>query len=206
MTIIEADMGKKKTRLLRGTVPNAKPKSAVSLAPCPWDMGASGKANQVGLIVEDRPDIDPETGKKTNPNGRRGARRDTWVSRYLLAGHITLPQANAARSLYAASHGKLRDDPLRSLRIYGGRIDGSISSDDPLAAAYDARRDFHRMWDMVPTFARPVIERVVLEDMPVWESHNSVVRGRHLDRLERGLEELASELNGKKARDGRIHH
>ena len=40
-----------------------------------WDHGAMGQANRIGLMVEERADVDPETGKKVNPNGVTGVRR-----------------------------------------------------------------------------------------------------------------------------------
>ena len=32
-----------------------------------WDHGAMGQANRVNMVVEERADVDPETGKKVNP-------------------------------------------------------------------------------------------------------------------------------------------
>lgn len=197
MTIHEAQMGKKKTKLKFGTNPMAKPRSEVSLAPCPWDMGASGQANRVGLVIEDRPDIDTETGKKHNPNNRKGVRRQLWVDVYLNRGKLTLAQVNAARSLYAASHGRLRDDPLMALKVYGSTIDRG-ASEDPLAAAVDARRDFHRMWGMIPEFAKPVIERVVLDDQAIWPGAGLTAWERHMDRLSRGLQALRDAMDGRR--------
>ena len=90
--------------------------------------------------------------------------------------------------LYRASVGKLSDDPLAALRI-----DKLPAPSDPAGAAFDARRHFHRMWEHVPGYARTVIERVVLEDRPVWATSGQQ-KARHLDRLARGLEELAEAM------------
>ena len=156
-------MGKKKARLKIGTSIRPQKTGEVSLAPSPWDMGASGPANREGLVREGRPFVDPETGQESNPNGIHGMRRQTWVDRYVRNGTLTTRQANVARALYAASQGKLRQDPLSALRI-----DRTGEVNDPQAASVDARRDFHRMWAMVPEYAKAVVERVVLEDRPVW--------------------------------------
>jgi hypothetical protein len=184
-----------KRKLKKGTNPQAKPSSAVSLPAVPWDMGAIGKANQDGLVREGRPFVDPETGKKTNPNGIYGMRRQSWIDRYLRNGTITIRQANAARSLYAASQGKLRQDPLAAMRI-----DRSHDSHDPEASAFDARRDFHRMWGMISDHAKPVVERVVLNDLPAWDGKTTGRSlQRHLQRLSDGLNELADKLDLRRA-------
>jgi hypothetical protein len=164
-----------------------KPRRAnITIRRTPWDFGASGPANQDGLIIEPRGDLDPETGRVTNPNTRLGARRETWVDRYLRVGKLTVAQASMARWLRDAAEGRGSQDPLQALRI-----DRQAGGSDPAAAAFDARRAFHRMWALLPAWARPVIERVVLEDRPLRSlCQSGQQEARHLDRLQRGLDEL----------------
>lgn len=182
----------KKAKLKRGTAIRAQKAARVSVARSPWDMGADGPANQQGLREEMRPFIDPQTGRKINPNGIRGVRRECWVDRYLRTGMLTVRQANVARALFTASEGRLREDPLSALFI-----DRGTDRPDPQGAAFDARRDFHRMWRMVPDYAKPIIERVVIEDLPVW-SRMGRARDQHLQNLGDGLTELGDRLDRKR--------
>ena len=166
-----------------------QPRAMVSLSEMPkyGDFGAQGPANQDGLIEEPRGHKNAE-GKTVNPNSMYGKRRKVWITTYLDQGKLTKKQHIVADMLYRASVGKLSDDPLAALRI-----DKLPAPSDPAGAAFDARRHFHRMWEHVPGYARPVIERVVLEDRPVWAS-SGPQQARHIDRLARGLEALAEAM------------
>ena len=154
----------------------------------PWDHGATGPANRLGLIEEAATEIDPETGREMkNPNRVTRMRRRPWVDAYVLQGKLTIAQASIARELRDAAEGARIADPLAALR---GQIDRQSRAPDPQAAAFDARRKFHRMWRRVPDFAKPVVEAVVVEDRPV----SSFARGssveRQMKRLAQGLDDL----------------
>lgn len=151
-----------------------------------WDRGAPGEANQVRLIDEPATEIDPETGKETpNPNGVRRRRRQTWVALYTKAGHISAAQAANAVKLCMASEGMRERDPLAAL---GDVRSGGRSDKD--AARVDARRYFRRLWDAIPSSSRPVVERVVILDEPIWRG-NQATRARHFKRLQAGLDAIA---------------
>lgn len=165
-----------------------KAKAPVTLyTPTTWDQGASGPANQERLMTEAATDLDPDTGKETpNPNGIRRRRRESMVILLRRQGHITDAQANAALRLWMASRGSAERDPLAALNGHAPiRGDG-----DPLAARIDARREFLAMWHKVPQSSRPVMERVVLDDQPVWGT-NPDTRARHIQRLRTGLDAIA---------------
>ena len=153
----------------------------VSLAPSPWDMGAAGKANQERLTTEPATDFDPETGRETpNPNGVRRRRRESWVRIY---GHRNLSEAQvaAAEKLRMAAEGMRERDPLAAIgevRTAGG---------DPQVAYVDARRYFRQLWAAIPLASRPVVERVVLDDLPIWSGCGRAAWGRHMQRLSDGL-------------------
>ena len=156
----------------------------VSLAPMPsgWDEGAKGPANQDGLRTEPATDFDPETGKETpNPNGVMRRRRDDWIARYYRAGHLTKEQAAAGAKLRMAAEGMRERDTLEALRV-----DRRSGGSDPEAARVDARRYFRELWARVPRASRPVVERVVIDDLPIWHGNPSQ-RERHLERLRSGL-------------------
>ena len=180
-------MAKKRLRnrqALRG-VTAEKP---VTPPPAPWDHGANGPANRHGLIVEPATEADPVTGKDVpNPNGVTRARRRPLVDTYLLQGKLTIAQANIARELRNAAEGARNADPLAALR---GQIDRDSRAPDPQAAAFDARRKFHRMWRHVPNCAKPVIEAVVIEDMPITRFAKGSSAEREMKRLAQGLDDL----------------
>lgn len=177
---------KKKPALKFGShQPRVHP-SRITLAAVPWDMGADGPANQAGLEVEQATDIDPETGKETpNPNGviRRRRRWDGWPERYCVRGVITRDQLVIAIELRNAAAGRPTADPLAAIYI------DRTSVSDPEADRIDARQKFHRMWAVVPEYARPVINRVVIEDQAIWRT-GLLRRESHEDRLRRGLDDL----------------
>ncbi|NPD16267.1 hypothetical protein HOY34_13790 [Xinfangfangia sp. D13-10-4-6] len=170
--------------------PNGRGKAKpVTLAaqPTSWDRGADGPANQERLRTEPVTDFDPETGKETpNPNGVKRRRRDDWVTRYHRAGHLTDKQAATAQSLRMAAEGMRERDPLAALPI-----DRRAGQSDPEAARVDSRAWFRRMWAMVPVSSRPVVERVVLDDQPIWSGGGIVARDRHMLRLCAGLDAIA---------------
>ena len=154
-------------------------------APTRWDMGAEGRANQDGLRTEPATDIDPETGRETpNPNGVRRRRRDDWVQRYVAAGHLSHTQAAHASTLRLAAEGMCERDPLARI----GDIRGT--GGDPHSARIDARRFFWGLWKRIPQDCRPVVERVVVDDMPI-RGGNSAQRSRYMERLRRGLDAMA---------------
>lgn len=168
----------------------AKPASAVSVAPMPWDMGAIGPANRHRLREEPATDIDPETGKDTpNPNGVRRVRRQSWVEVYHLQGKLTKAQAAAAANLYAAWAGHPARDPLAAI---GETVDRTPYT-DPQSKIVDARRMFRAMWARVPMASRPVIEHVVLNERPLrsmagcTDGHTA---DRHMLRLREGLDAI----------------
>lgn len=177
----------KTTAYTKGAKKRAR-KAPVTVAAMPtsWDRGADGPANQIGLRTEPATDIDPETGKETpNPNGVKRRIRDNWVERYRKSGKINNEQAAKADRLRMASEGMRERDPLAALS--GVRHRGGF---DQEAARVDARRYFREMWAEVPQSSRPVVERVVLDDLPIWHG-NSAMRERHMKRLCDGLDAIS---------------
>jgi hypothetical protein len=165
----------------------AQPKP-VSLAAMParWDEGAQGPANQDGMRTEPATDFDPETGKETpNPNGIKRRRRDDWATRYHRAGNLSKQQVASAARLRMASEGMREQDPLAAIRI-----DRRAGGSDQEAARVDARRYFRELWAHVPQSSRMVVQRVVLDDLPIWRGGSPAQRERHMVRLRAGLDAL----------------
>ena len=163
-------------------------KPGVTLPEMPWDRGADGPANQIGLVEEPRGEVDEKTGKVKNPNGVKGVRRRLWVETYWQQGKISRGQLNVARELLDAHEGRKAQDPLAAIKI-----DRQTGKPDPQAAAFDKRRKFHAMWEQVPLFARPVIEHVVINNRPLRAMAGcSSARSaeRHAERMRKGLDIL----------------
>lgn len=135
----------------------------VSLAPSPWDFGATGPANRAGLEIEDAADIDPETGEVINPNNVKRARRASTADEGFAAGLLTKAHVMAARELKALNEGGVMGggDPLAAIVIKspGG------SPFEPQAALFDARRKFHAVWRRIPVECSVAIERFIISDM-----------------------------------------
>lgn len=155
----------------------------ITIPVTPWDMGAAGPANRIGLVTEERGEINPATGKRENPNGVRGVRRETWAWRYLRAGKLSQEQWIAAAQLRDASEGLVAVDPLAAILI-DRRLPG-----DPQAARVDGRARYRAMMAVAPKASHPVIERVVIADLAVW-SRGGREMDRHLDRLREGLDAI----------------
>lgn len=77
----------------------------------PWDHGATGPANRRGLVVEQRGDIDPDTGETINPNGITGARRIDLLQYWHKRGTISTAGYNAAVHLKDAFDDTFRSKP-----------------------------------------------------------------------------------------------
>lgn len=175
-------MTKAKTKSARRGA-KAKP----TIAGTPWDQGAAGLANRHRLRQEPATEIDPETGKETpNPNNVKRMRRQSWVSIYEGAGHLDKRQVAAAEKLRMAAEGMQDRDPLAALDAVRVRGCG-----DPQAARVDARRFFHELWAQVPLASKPVIERVVIDDLAIWSGGGTAMRERHIKRLCEGLNAIA---------------
>lgn len=152
-----------------------------------WDQGAAGPANRERLHEEPATDIDPETGRETpNPNGIRRQRRKTWAEVYAKAGSITPRQHAAAVTLRMAADGMPDRDPLAAI----GEVRIRQSAGDAAAARIDARRFYHKLMARIPMASIPVVERVVVDDLPIWHG-NSAQRERHMQRLRDGLDAIA---------------
>lgn len=154
----------------------------MTIRSAPWDIGATGPANQDGLRTEPATDIDPETGRETpNPNGVHRKRRDCWPERYFRDGHIDAAQLAAALRLRMAAEGMRERDPLAAL----GEV-RTLGDGDGLANHVDRRAWFREMWEAIPQASRPVVERVVVDDLPV-QGISDGFKERQYSRLRTGL-------------------
>ena len=153
-------------------------KPSVTLPEMPWDRGADGPANRIGLVEEDAVDLDPATGRRQNPNNVKRVRRVFWANVYARQGRITDRQLLTALELFVAAAGASRQDPLAA---YGLKVDDFTGKKEPEAGKYDSRRRFREMWARAPLYTRPALEWVVVYNrsaasMPGAKSGQSVER------------------------------
>jgi hypothetical protein len=167
------------------------PTMQITVRPFPWDLGPKTAPQVQNKVVEEVVHLDG--GRVVNPNGVIRTRRQTWVARYAAQGKLTALQALIAVELLEASLGMVQQDPLAALHI-DRRVGGCAQ-----AARVDARRKFRSMWAMVPGFARPVVEHVVLGDGSLRGMAGAASgqgEARALGRLQRGLDALALAWRG----------
>jgi len=98
-------MGKTKRRKVNQ---RAQSNKSVTLAGSSWDMGATGQANRIGLVIEARGDLDPETGKTVNPNAVKGARKIDMMEVYFRRGWISARGFTAGEMLRNAVEDTMR--------------------------------------------------------------------------------------------------
>lgn len=160
----------------------------VTLGALPWDMGPQTAMQRAGKVVEPVVHLDPETGKRSNPNGVLRTRRERWVDRYLRQGRLTTGQYAVACELIDAAEGRAAQDPLASLRV-----DRSYGDVDPMAAHVDGRAKFRQMWALVPVSSQPVLDHVLVQDRSLRSMAGCIdgrTEARHLGRLLAGLDAL----------------
>lgn len=155
----------------------AKPASSVTVAPTPWDMGATGPANRDRLREEEAVEIDPTTGRKQpNPNGVRRVRRVCVIEEYAKGGLITSMQLAAGANLRAMSEGVREKDPLCALEL-GVTAKGSMLKEE---LHVDRRRQFWKVWAVIPPECRTVVEWAAINDLPLQE----LIGARMFDQLD----------------------
>ena len=146
------------TKVRRKTRTRIKAQGKVTIARCPWDMGATGPANRRGLITEDAMDADPETGKVINPNGIKRARRVDMLEVWHRKGVISTAGYNAAE--------RLRDAFEATERAAGwpdnDRVQSSPKPDHAVTIQIDRMSRFHAFNKHVSADDKEIIGACVL--------------------------------------------
>lgn len=132
----------------------------VTIAATPWDHGATGAANRIGLVVEERGEIDAASGKVTNPNRVTGVRRvdllDFWHGR----GSITTGGMNAAKVLRAAYEQTMRAPPALP---DNDRVQATPKPDHAIDIQVDRISRYAKMMNLVADKDREIITACVLD-------------------------------------------
>ena len=146
-----------------------------------WDHGAMGQANRVNMVVEERADVDPETGKRVNPNGVTGVRRVDLLEFWRNRKSITEGGYQAAvrlRNAYEAT--MCRPSALPD----NDRVQSSPKPDHAISIQIGRISRFEVMMRGVRDTDRQIVRACVLD-------------GRHPSQL--------PQYRGDKSRDGFAH-
>ena len=124
-----------------------------------WDMGAMGPANRPGLVEEDAPTIDPETGEEFNPNGVKRMRRVDLLDLWHRKGVLSAAAYTVACDLRDAW---LTTQMGRAVDLGQERVDSSPKPDHAVTIQIDRLSKFHALMRHVVQADVPVVNACVL--------------------------------------------
>lgn len=158
------------------------------------DGNRTGRANHM-TIVEPVMHVDPETGKKSNPNGVTRRRRVSWVEALYRQGKLTTRQYNAAIKLQGAWERTERG-------LGGGELKERVQSSPKPDKSIDIQIDRVSQWvaasKCIPVKYELIIKHVVLGNRSVCEfvgrKAGEARRLRALTSLQQGLDTVADSL------------
>lgn len=149
-------MKKRNTKQAKRHIP-ARP---VSLAPNPWDEGASGQANRHGLEQEAATELDPETGKeKPNPNEVKRFRRVDMLEVWHRKGTISTAGYNAGEKLRDAFS---RTQMGASINFVQDRVDSSPKPDHAVTIQIDRISAYAALAKLIPPQDRDILDTCVI--------------------------------------------
>lgn len=165
----------------------------VTLASSEWDHGAAGAANRVGLVVEDRGELDARTGKTVNPNGVTGVRRidllDFWNGR----GTISTGGMNVAKLLRQAYEDTMRAPPALP---DNDRVQSSPKPDQAIDIRIERISRFTALMARVPDQDREIISRCVLDGWHPSRVYGALRTRQGLAHLREALDRLHVAMGG----------
>jgi len=188
-------MSKTKRAKRKKLPPNTKVQARgdVSLATPRWDHGATGPANRIGLVVEERGDVDPDTGKVRNPNGITGVSRYDMLKVYHKRGLLSDRHYTAGEALRNAWEATLRS---KGAGMAGDRVDSTSKPDATIDIHVDRISKLASFTRLIPATDREIIMAVACEERPV--SHLSQYRGlnhaKGVDHMKAAFERFADKM------------
>lgn len=163
----------------------------VSAMPTTWDMGATGPANRVGLVVEERGEVDPETGAMSNPNGIKGARRVDMLEVWHRKKIITTEGLNAAERLRNAMEATMRSPGWPD----NDRVQSSPKPDHAVTIQIDRISAFHAIAKHIEPQDQPIIYHCVINGGIPATLRVDGVRPYHGRAYDEGLQHLSDALD-----------
>lgn len=131
--------------------------SQVTLAPNPWDEGTRPPAREAFAVVEDRGEIDPDTGKRINPNGVKGIRYKDMLEIYRDRGWISAAGYEAALKVRVAWLNTEKGQCPPWLRE---RVDSSPKPDTAIAVQIDRLSRMIRLGSVIPAEDSRIVHHV----------------------------------------------
>lgn len=188
--------GRKAKRIRRQNGQWVHSKASVSLAPAPWDHGAAGAANRIGLVIEDRGDMDPKSGKVVNPNRVTGARRVDMLEIYHKRGWITTRGYGAGELLRVAW---LRTDMGTCAPWLRERVDSSPKPDEAVAVQISRLSALVRIGRLIPAGDKGILDCVCRQGAGVgaMPEYRNVAHTAGIKHLHDALERLADRAEGR---------
>lgn len=194
-------MAKRKPKLKTGTRQYGKPKAAVTVPPCPWDMGAMGQANRVGLVEEQATDVTPD-GETPNPNGVKRMRRIDMLEVWHRKGVLSARAFNAGESLRNAFCATQKAPGWPD----NDKVQSSPKPDHAVTVQIGRLSTFAAIYGLVIQSDRAILDHCILsERIPaslVHDGRRPYAGPRYqdgLDHLRAALERLADAMeNGRK--------
>lgn len=172
-------------------------KAAVSLPD--WDHGATGLANRVGMVIEPRGELDPDTGAMVNPNSVTGARRMDMLEIYAARGWVSARGHAAGEAIRAAWLGTEKSAGTDWTR---DRVDSSQKPDAAIAIQIDRMSALVRVSKLVHDADRRIIDCVCCQGQAIGRLRE--YRGSRHEagkaHLHSALERLADRIENAAAR------
>lgn len=183
-------MGKAKKKKLP---PNVKVQSKADVSLSRWDQGAMGPANRIGLVTEDRGDVDPDTGEVRTHNNVKGVSRHDMLTVYHKRGILSKRAFSAGELLRNAWEATQRG---RGADLSGERVDSTSKPDATIAIHIDRVSKLVKLSRMVSPDDMQIIEAVAYEERPV--SHLKKYRGinhtKGIEHMQAAFERLADQM------------
>jgi len=132
----------------------------VTMPASDWDHGAEGRANRIGLVIEQRGEVDPKTGKVQNPNGVTGARRVDLLEFWHRRGSISTEGFNAAEALRNAFEATMRG---KAALPDNDRVQSSPKPDHAVDIQIDRISRFQNLMGYVHSCDREIVTACVLD-------------------------------------------
>lgn len=164
-----------------------------TLAKVPWDFGTGTAAQRHNLTEEDAVEVEPETGKKRNPNNARRKRRMPVIEVYRKSGKITYEQYDAAIALLNAFEATQKRPPA----IKEINVDSSPKPDQHIGILIDRIGNYHKFRRHVSSQYWAYVDHVVLWNLPIRSMsgcNGGIQQLKYMERLQNGLQDIAQAI------------
>ena len=163
-----------------------------TVATAPWETRPLTRTAGLNSVVEAAVYLDPETGKKINPNGVTRRRRVSWLEVYKSRGLLTDRQVRAGLAIQEAFERTQGSSPA----IKKVQVDSSPKPDHAIEMILKRIGDYHAVARLVPKAHAVHIDHVAVQNAPLTSMKGC--RGpavhRYMKRLSDGLNGLADNL------------